>query len=61
MKRSSWEEVRKAEKAKEKLKTALRNPKKGSLGYTGKKASCYSGRRIRNMLWDMSLNKLLLD
>jgi len=29
MKRSSWEEVRKAGKAEEKLKAALRNPKRG--------------------------------
>jgi len=32
MKRSSWEEVRKAGKAEEKLKAALKNPKMGSLG-----------------------------
>ena len=47
---NSWEEV-KSWKSWEKHKTALRNPKNGKPRQTGRKASCYSGRKIRNMFW----------
>ena len=53
---------KKARKAEGKHKTALKNPKNGNPRQTGRKASCYSGHRIRNMLWGtISLNKLLLN
>ena len=52
-----WE----AGKAEKKHKTALKNPKNGKPRQTGRKASCYSRRRIRNRLGENSLNKLLLN
>ena len=51
----------KAGKVEEKHNTALKNPKNGKPRQTGRRASCYFGRRIRNRLGENSLNKLLLS
>ena len=51
----------KAGKAEEKHKTTLKTPKNGKPRQTGRKASCYSVRRIRNKLGENSLNKFLLS